>query len=519
MSPRKDRGVQKIITTVLVLLLVQLACSGTNPTDPRIPEALNSMVSQFDPLLVGLQVIPLGGLRPPLITQITSDSVSGLGSIGGTGSGIVDATGVESSELSFKIRLYSMELHGCGQEPTRGPLLAETTVDFGGTWNINHKFETGEVVGATQVSEGNESGLSNLKVNIVQSQFLTLDNANEFQQTEYEISQPLILTGKSFRGACVVLQNQNMTDPRTSTTADEDGNWKITISVQEGENKYRVFVEDWEDVRYELSIRGIFPRMQWPYEDSDGNPDYAIAVSGFFGYNDYYWVELKHRFHDGIDIAGTSDDFPRAVAEGDVFYVQIGTKDWDGGNVVIIDHGAWYSVYMHLYKIVVDCSKPITTDSINDCSNPRTSKYYDNPIHVNAGDIIGVTGKTGCPGCGVHLHFSAFRWIKGNRQESLGENHALTWPWIGNYGERLNVNPPRNKTLLIQAYPYPGGNISPEHKVDSTERVQNCVSDFDYWALNWEQVPIKEYGPPDTYDDAVGTQFDFKGMDEKCAIP
>ncbi len=516
MSLRKDRGVPKIITAGLVLLLVQMACSGTTSADPRIPEALNSMVSQFDPLLAGLQVIPLGGLRPPLITQITSDSVSGLGSIGSSGSSVLDASGAGATELSsYKIRLYRMELQGCGQEPTQGQLLAEAPIDFGGTWSINYRFNSGDVVGATQVSEGNESGLSNMKVNVDQSQFLTLNNADKLQQSEYEISKPLILIGESFPGACIVLQNQ---DGRVgSVTVPGEGNemekWTIEVSVKEGENSFKLFVKGWDEITYVLNIRGILPQMQWPYIIKDKNKDtcrfldkeaqvdgcyYLAPITGWYGPNDLYKANNLGGgtgFHDGIDIGGSSTDEVHAVAKGEVFYIQI--SDSNGGNVVLIDHGTWFSVYMHLSKITVDCLK-LNLPTKN-CPNPTKSKYFDTAIQVEAGDIIGITGSTGAES--VHLHFSAFRWKNNNRKESLGKNRSPAWPWSP-YGEALNVNPPGDKILGNEEK---AANRLADLRLSGNPKYYYL--EFDYWLVDWSEVRIREYACKGT-PIGSGTRFD-----------
>lgn len=526
MNLRTGRGFQKMLIAGLALFLVQLACGGVAPTDPLIPVSLNNMASQFDPLLTGLQVIPIGGLRPPLITLILPDSVSGLGSIGSVGLGAVDSTGVEATEPSFKIRLYRMQLRGCGKEPLRGDLLAETTVDFGGTWNIQYSFESGEVIGATQVSEGKESGLSNLIVNLGENSFMNLDKESEIQQIEYDVSQPLLLTGSSFPGACVVLQNQDMEYGRVgSVTVPEagvqKGKWAISVQLQEGENRYKIYVEGWEETEKEFVLRGFSPHMLWPYREKNENgddigPDYDIPVTGFFGRNDYYVVH-KYGFHDGLDIGGREGTSAYAVADGEVFFVQFSNVVGCGGNSIYIDHGGWGSFYLHLSKITIDPS------------NSGKSMIYDHPIRVVAGQEIGATGTSGLSGKQYHLHVSAFRWVKGTRQLSfnIGKSYEKDcyikdlkfnpWP-VSRFGILYNLNPLADRSLEIMAYAA-SGKTTPAHDVISTDRLQNCVSRFNYWDIDWGQVLIKEYGPSDVIGDAVGTQFDLKGKDEKCAIP
>ncbi len=470
MNLLQRKNLYKLILIGVVLFLVQLSCGVMPATDPSIPVSLNNMVFLFHPLLSGLGVIPTNTNQPPLITQIQPSSVSGLGVNGSS---------------PTKILLYRMKLQGCGNEPVRGELLAETTVNTDGIWTITDNLNPKDVVGATQVSEGKESGMSNLGVNIDQSQLIILDDKDQIQQTGHETFQPLSLAGTSISGACVVLQNHDPQYGRIgSASADASGGWKISVQLQDGENKLKLFVDGLEANGVEFSILGFTPVMQWPYTEKKENGDYVAPLNAWFGNNDYHLKDL-HMFHDGIDIGGKAGTLVHAVADGSVFYIQIGKKIGDCGNVVFIDHGAWFSVYCHLDSI-----------TINGVTTPSASKYYDQPISVAAGDIIGKTGCTGLSTCQNHLHLSALKWDKGNRQESLGSTRTLVWPW--EFGEVMNINPPGNMTL---------GNGE-----NSSDRIQNCVSDFNYWSVDWSKISIGEFGYPS------GTKFTVMGNNVKCAI-
>lgn len=520
MKARTNHCSPKILIVGMVLFIVQLACGGVPSTDPRIPESLNYMAGQFGPLLGDLGFIPLSATQPPLITQVQSDSISGLGAIITTEQGVIDGTGVINAEVSpIKVRLYSMQMRGCEQEPLQGNFIAETIVDFGGRWTVEYSIEANEVVAATQVFEGKESGLSNLGV--IDANRLLVDNSKELDRAQFEITQSALLKGKGLPDTCIVLQNRNMIDTR-SKTVDKNGEWEINVPIGEKVNALRVYVKNFDNVYNEFTIDGSPPQMQWPYVEKDEKNNncnyfedekhvvdcYFVApVTGFFGYNDYYIVKHFGKpdgFHDGIDIGGSTGIAVHAVADGNVFYIQI--SDSNGGNVVLIDHGGWFSVYMHLSKITVNCPKPVKED----CPNPTKSQFYDIPVHVGAGEIIGKTGSTGT--YSPHLHFSAFRWINSNRMTSLADNRAPSWPWA--FGEALNVNPPKGVMLQISAY----GETKANNTL-SDDRLQNCTSDFNYWDIDWKQVRIKEYGPPDVDGDDVGTQFDLKGDDDKCATP
>jgi murein DD-endopeptidase MepM/ murein hydrolase activator NlpD len=495
-------GITKFILACVVLFLAQLACqANVDPNDPRLPASLNNMAIQFAALFQQLNLIPVGIILPPQITQINNDSANGTISISGLGKTYLDIKGSAYAALTgsnlpqgqdtpadkqTKIRLYLMQPHGCGQEPERGSLLAETTINDDRTWSFTYNLKPGAVVGATQVSEEKESGLSNLKVNIDISQILVVDKADDLQQVQYEIFQdeaPVIITGSSYPGACVVLENQDINYGRVgSASADATGKWQIQAPVHVGENKFKVFVEGFEEAGSELILRAFSLRMQWPFIEKDNSGKFIAPITAWFGKNDYHW-NILHTFHDGIDIGAKENTPVHAVANGEVFFIQISSKDTSGGNMVFIDHGGWLSVYEHLSKITIDPQ------------NPSQSKIYDPPIKVMAGDIIGLTGNTGCAGCGIHLHLSALRWAKGDRQKSLG-GKPPSFPW--NFGVLYNINPPKDTIL--------GNNLN------SNDLLQKCVSNFDFWDVDWSLIPINNPGSPS------GTEFTTMGKSTACAI-
>lgn len=507
MNLRTGRDFQKMIMAGLALFLVQLACGGVTPTDPRIPESLNNMVGQFGVLLHGVGAIPIGTERPPLITQIQAGSDSQLTTVSGLGSFGFPPT---------KIRLYRVQLQGCKEESIQGDLLGETITDAG-IWTIHYNLKPNEVVGATQVSEGKESGLSNPKV--IDANMILIDNSKELDRSQFEIGKSALLKGKSLPNACVVLQNQNMTDTK-STPVDQNGNWKIEVPIGEKVNTYKVYVEDFEDVYSVFTIDGSPPHMQWPLTDKDQKADgscnfedtkekkeirvedcyYKFPISTWYGRNDFY-VQTNRAggFHNGLDIAGTSGSTVRAVANGVVFYVQISNVEGSGGNIVLIDHGAWVSAYMHLSMV-----------TIKDFTSPNNSELVDPPRVVQVGDQIGEIGISGCSGCGPHLHFSAFQWVNGNRHASLKEGDKPPIPWLKDnvVFKLLNVNPPAGEILG-------SGENSTERLADHrvVDQPKEYFSSFDYWLVNWNEIRINEYGC------ASGTKFDELNKERKCVIP
>jgi murein DD-endopeptidase MepM/ murein hydrolase activator NlpD len=478
----------KWIAVVVVLFVAQLSCGNVSPADPNIPIALNGMVGVFAPLLRGLGVIPAVKNQPPLITQIQEGSISGLGI---------------RAFPATNIRLYRVQLQGCGNAPLRGGLLAETTTNADGTWTIPFHLDPGEVVGATQVFEGKESGLSNLKANIDASQFLLLDNADEIRGRSFETFNSVTLAGTSLPQACVVLRNQDPQYGRVgSASAEAGGGWTIPMPIRDGENRMRLYVDGWEEIAVEFSILGFTPVMQWPYPDKNVKGYYAAPVTAFFGFNDFHSNPKNRvtRFHDGIDIAESANTPVHAVADGFVFYVQITRKTGDCGNAVLIDHGAWFTVYCHLSRITIRGATP-----------PSASSFYDPPIQVRAGDVIGLTGCSGLStsdGCPNHLHFSALRWNKGNLRDSLGSNRSPVWPWA--FGSFMNINPPGNIPLHVIT----GAALdilSDPATVNSTDRLRKCVSHSNYWGSVWQYVLLRDYGT------GSGTRFEVHGSEAACA--
>jgi murein DD-endopeptidase MepM/ murein hydrolase activator NlpD len=507
MNPEKYSRLRKIISAWLILFVIQLACGSVAPTDPRIPESINYMVWNFGPWLDGIGIIPLSPTAPPVITNISPEAVSGLGSIG-TG-------GVEPA---VKLRLYRIEMRGCGNEPARGNLLAETTVAFGGTWSIPQTLEPGVIVGATQVLNGTESGLSNLRINLNTDQLLVVNSEDQIQQTEHDISQNYEISGTSFPGACVVLLNQNMDIGRVGSvsvpvTGEQQGRWRILVPLQTGENRYRVFIEGWDEIKRDYVVRGYSLSMQWPVGKKDGGnfvPSFDSAINAFYGRNDYYYdTPVFNRFHDGIDLSGEVGTPVLAATDGDVFYIHLASgiqNDWDGGNIVFIDHGGWFSVYMHLSRITID---GLDTPTKNTYFDPSTQK-----IHVQAGEKIGEMGNSGLwkcvrncldadrgnneyETCCTHLHFSAYQWSKGNRTATLKDIKIPPFQWYL-FGQSLNVNPPKEAVL--------------KENIKVSDRLKGCAG-TNYLNVNWTDISVTEFGYPS------GTEFTNLGEDQACTVP
>jgi len=96
--------------------------------------------------------------------------------------------------------------------------------------------------------------------------------------------------------------------------------------------------------------------------------------------------------HYGIDVAGQLGNAIFAVDTGVVVYA--GWNDWGYGNVIVIDHGGWQSLYAHLQFIYVSCG-----------------------MSVFQGATIGTMGSTG-NSSGPHLHF-----------ELMSDTYGRVNPW------------------------------------------------------------------------------------------
>ena len=275
----------------------------------------------------------------------------------------------------------------------------------------------GEIVGATEVELGSESGISNLFMN---GQILMIDNQDQIQNGNIEIPKngaSYILSGSSLPDACVKIQNPDASiGIMGAATADASGKWQIKFPINAGQNSLKVFVLGWENSATNISIPAFIISMQWPF-----NQDINTTINAWLGYTDYHYNELGE-FHDGIDIGAPTGTEIRAVADGNVIYIQ-NDPSASGGNMVFIDHGGWFSGYLHLSSI-----------NIKGLSLP-----LKNIVPVKAGDVIGIIGNTGCGSCGVHLHFSAYKWTKEDWEKSTGSK--FIYP-VRNYGILININPP-----------------------------------------------------------------------------
>ena len=119
------------------------------------------------------------------------------------------------------------------------------------------------------------------------------------------------------------------------------------------------------------SIRAYLPLVSLPLK--------SIMVNSPFGMRRDPMNRKRNRFHSGVDLAAKYESV-YSVLPGTV---SAAGYSENGGNYITVDHGVCFCSYLHLSKIGV-------------CKGQ----------HVNAGQVIGVSGNSGRRTTGAHLHFS-----------------------------------------------------------------------------------------------------------------
>ncbi len=115
----------------------------------------------------------------------------------------------------------------------------------------------------------------------------------------------------------------------------------------------------------------------------------GTVVDGAVGTGNFIWPTVQHYIsgfvfspetnHYAIDIGGANGQNIVAADNGVIVYA--GWNDHGYGNMVVIDHGGWQTLYAHLQSVNVACG-----------------------ASVYQGDVIGWMGVTG-NSSGPHLHF------------------------------------------------------------------------------------------------------------------
>ena len=119
------------------------------------------------------------------------------------------------------------------------------------------------------------------------------------------------------------------------------------------------------------SIRPYMPMVSLPLKN--------IKISSPFGMRRDPMNRKSHRMHSGVDLRARYEEvysmLPGTVAAA--------SYSVNGGNYITVNHGVCVCSYLHLSKIKVYVGQ-----------------------HVNAGQVIGISGNSGRRTTGAHLHFS-----------------------------------------------------------------------------------------------------------------
>lgn len=109
----------------------------------------------------------------------------------------------------------------------------------------------------------------------------------------------------------------------------------------------------------------------------------SIEISSLFGMRRDPMNRKKKRMHSGLDLKAKYEEV-FSMLPGMVTDAAYSTN---GGYYVTVNHGVCVCSYLHLSKIRVKVGQ-----------------------HVNAGDIIAISGNTGKRTTGAHLHISCRMW-------------------------------------------------------------------------------------------------------------
>lgn len=201
-------------------------------------------------------------------------------------------------------------------------------------------------------------------------------------------------------------------------------------------------------------------QLKWPVQSGKN-----YFISSTFGES-----RLDH-FHNGLDIAGKGFKITPVGANSRVLWKteaagKPGEIPFGGGKTLILDHGDYWSGYMHLMQI---------SEQLNEA-------------HVTGETTLGLAGDTGHSG-GAHLHFFVYTPHDGkmhNPLPYLPKEHYQnnTAPSISGYGVKLpdkfvEVDLSR-PVIMSQDFPIYG-------------RLQDSSSGRERWGVYYFETYLNEY--------------------------
>ena len=461
---------QRLVILALLFLVVLACTDDADPKDPTVQHVLTSNALVYYDILDQFGLFnPLDG--PPRIVEIEE---SGGHTLSFSGMWPVDDELMD--EESLGIQVYEMIPNGCGNEMTAGRLLGQTDwISSKGEWEIEdvqipddvHFFSSVLVVNEKKFSGfGNSyiwkkgstsfgSALGGIKMKDAGSNQLKVDVD---KQTAVAVGNAEV-NGQGIVGTCynVWRDGQRLIEFEVGA----DGSWSTALDIKAGDNAFEFKLSNPGTRQVtEINIVGtVEEKLVWPLGHFDEQGKYVPdpsegKINAWAGGNDYH-IQV-YGTHTGIDIGSTGDRTLHAVASGSIFKTGRGNCE---GNYVVIDHGSWASLYLHLEKIA-EGIKPGT--------------------NVKTGTVIGTMGSSGTCATGVHLHLGAFRWPNIQNKDS-----SYIVPCSNCY---LNLNPQESDGTSLDA----------------------CFSPADYWGgLDWSKV--KQTG--NSFDICTSHHYDCRCLE------
>jgi len=479
----------QVSLVIVVLFIMSLACSAGNvdPQDTRLPGPINQMLNSSRRFFGELDQIFFGDLQAPWILEPTR-----LYNAEQT----VVLKGKAQYHLNTKLVIYQADpIEGFSKFYKSEKSIASTELDLGtDAWEVSITLpqERQFLVARLERDDGEVSHFSNMiyisKSDLTPLVITTPSN----DEIEFGATTSLAGTGDPGLRLEIWVNGQKTT---SEAFVNPDSSWQVdnvillepAFDTQELITRNKIEVRCPEtDQTAAVELRITEPiSLLWPFGEGEGSsykPNSKQGqVSSFFHDDWHYFGRNSTSVHAALDIvSGKNGPEIHAVAAGVIS--NYGTAN-DGANYLIVDSGAWGTLYYHLKY-----SKP-----------ENSLKKGD---FVNAGDVIAIEGNTGLSSTGSHLHISVRLWDSNSNKASPNEfwvrydKNGYTKP----LDKFINLNPTIADRKIfndknIELYDWWGGSPLCEPYA--------CWKD-----VVWKDVPRNQGDPTDKY--AIGCLLNGK---------
>lgn len=476
----KINPLTKILIAILALFTVQANCN-VSPTDERLQPVVNQEVLTQKQFMEQLAILDYGMIPPPWITEPAENPAEGgLITIGGWG---YTQSDLKSREIPT-VNLYRLKPKGCS-----GDFDIESEIgkaqSLSNKWTFeNIEVRSGDIIGAViSIEDGKKSNIGNVVIispetfspritRIVQPGVpgVTVVDA-KLKIFLGEKFVPVTMEGTGIPYACVGVFERSAGDNYylQEGVVDSNGKWSIkNIPVHDGPNVFVVKsigenrIDSFEEKITLVGEAGV--KLQWPIgkmvKKGVYEPDYSAHIEAWYGPNDFHRTFYGTlRSHNGLDIAKGRGAPIIPVAPGIVIRAD---NKWAGGKIVIIDHGRYGSMYLHL-------------DSI--------SVKKDQAVEIT--EELGKMGNTGVSSDGVHLHVNLFIWPANGKDKDYWKKQSTSDLANLRLGLiRVNINPPKNIGL--------GPSIWNRNKTEDSgsSYLIKCMTEVNVWNVDWSKIPV-----------------------------